>query len=213
MRVSTWKTRSHVDDWCSVRVQPLEEWVGAGMDPCVMEAFAIEPPTKSDLLGMLGTDPANKHRVQRWDAGPSDVEGCLCLSNPRPCSPSTNLRSKSIPVLTLLDALAEQGWASEAKKVVHSRESPTIWDSWNLPSARFYLQCLRAVEELMRKGAEPFPSRRPQAFYRSLLLDPSGASAQLSAAECEKRAVALEGQETPLESWPWPLPLSDNAHT
>ena len=167
--------------------------------PDRLEIFTLAEPLKMDVLSFVGVDPAQRDRIQRWDAAKSAVEDCVSLVTPRKISPLVQWRDKTYPVLCLLDMLKADGWKPHLGVVDHSLDSEKTYDARTADKKRCYYQCLLMVVELCGAGAEPFLSTRPQSFFELLMKNPRKARSLLSARECSRLLKADNPEESALQ--------------
>ena len=175
-------SRSEGQAAVSLRRQPFEQWIGGGVVDDEIEVFVLEDPTRIDLMDLTGSNPDVRSTMMRWQRKRSDVDGCHCLHSPVPLGPPMALGSAGIPVLCLLGALTDGGWVSLMEPVQHTAPWAKTFDARSPMRSRAYFQCLLVVEDLVRRGAKPFPSTAPQAFFRALRVSPAKADASQSAA-------------------------------
>ena len=156
-----------------ITVQPLELW-GPAMEPQVMyqqatrhEVFLVVDPCLTDVLAVCG-GLENRHLWRRWQVEDSDVAGCLSLVQPTVLQTTLPLTSPKIPVLSLLDALHQQGFSGRDQGVVHQHVHFKNYDDRNITAKREYLQCVLAMPTILKK-VDSFPSGQPQSFYKLLL--------------------------------------------
>ena len=149
----------------------------------------VEDPEKVDLVSICGTDPSIRGAILRRERQESDVEGCIALVNGQPLGPGIPFGSPCIPIMSLLDALADKGFEPEQHLLTHSIGCRKAYDARNPHAKRAYFQRLIAGDQLFQKGDK---SNRSQAFYKLLLRDPAKAEAKLKAQECEKLVSAAE---------------------
>ena len=164
----------------------------AAIDEDILDVFVVEDPEKLDLVHICGTDPSIRGAILRRERQESDVEGCIALVNGQPIEPGVPLGSPRIPILSLLDALEHNGFEPEQHVVTHSNGGRKAYDARDPMGKRAYYQCVIAGSQLFQKGAQPYKSNRPQAFYKLLLRDQAKAEAKLKAIECEKLVWAAE---------------------
>lgn len=178
----------------SVAVQVYSKWGAVGQDTeahSSHDVFFVEEPCTIDLVSLSGGLNCRQHWLQ-WEAGPSDVSGCICLTSPSPWRSSVPLTSSNVPVLCLIDALQESGWSGRGEKVIHHQETYKAFDSRNIASKRAYLQCLLALPELLPKvGA--FPSGETSAFYELLMSGRKAIEAGKPAKVYRAQLAALQG--------------------
>lgn len=179
-----------------ITVQPLERW-GSEMDSEAMcqqdqchDVFPVVDPCLTDVLAVCG-GLENRHLWRRWQVGDSDVSGCLCLMQPAILQTTLALNSPKIPVLSLLDALHQQGFAGRDQGVLHQHANFKNYDERNIVAKRAYLQCVLAMQSILPKAGS-FPSGEPQSFYMLLLRGRTVAPGQ-GAKEYKKQLLQLTG--------------------
>ena len=134
-----------------------------------MDIFLLCEPCKIDLLAFMDANVDGRWNVYRWDRGPSDVEGCDCLSNPTAVVPSVkSMNSPKIPALCLLDRLRDGEWVGESTIAHHGPEAARVYDDRNMAGKRAYLRCLLAAEEMYAAGIT-FSSGMQISYYMLLL--------------------------------------------
>jgi hypothetical protein len=156
----------------SISVQPFSRWRGfdepAGL-PAEAEVFVYQDPSLTDILGLIGGAKLDRRSTwHEWQTRPSDVEGCVCLHDPRPLRPNMSLQNTKVPVLALVDALASE-YIGVQRNTLHSATSPKEYDARFLLRKRSYLQCVLALPDLLRAGVESFSSCHTSAYYSLLL--------------------------------------------
>ena len=131
--------------------------------------------------------------------GDSDVSGCLCLMQPAILQTTLALNSPKIPVLSLLDALHQQGFAGRDQGVLHQHANFKNYDERNIVAKRAYLQCVLAMQSILPKAGS-FPSGEPQSFYMLLLRGRTVAPGQ-GAKEYKKQLAQLTGDVLDWPPW------------
>ena len=195
LHTETWYSKTEPRHKLVAKVQPLEEFDGAGAPVAdILDVFILEEPLKIDLVNLLGGDVATCADIRVWETCHSDVEDCYGLHKPRALlKPSIPLLDPKCPVLALLVALTEDGWEAVDRMVEHSSDDVVkTYDARNPASMAYglYLQCVLSQAALFRKGAPPFRSGLHQAYYKLLLRSPSKARAGLTSTQC--RAILRE---------------------
>ena len=200
------KTHTAVDDedWGDglfrISVQPYTRWRGGrllgeevALQPSEAECYIYAGPSLVDVLSVCGSNLEARHGWFTWDTRPSDVEGCVCMHNPRPLSPGMTIGSDKVPVLCLIDELERQGWKQIRSKVTHRHEADHVYDARKMMGTRAYLQCLLALPELILAGVVSFDSGRPNYWYRLLLKHRRLPPQNISAREAKRELKQLEG--------------------
>lgn len=152
-------------------IQPLDrmspsDWLAA--TEADVFAFGDEVPTTRQCH----FPSANRHEILVWKhEKDSTYDGCINLTSALAIQPSMDLLHASIPVLSLLDALARTGWVGEAKTAIHSSALPGArsFDNRNPLSSRRYMQCLLVIDQLYASGIPELKSGKPQTYYAYVL--------------------------------------------
>ena len=137
--------------------------------PAEADVFAYSDPTQRDILSVAGGEDSDRRQWKVWSSRPSEIEGCTNLFDPKTLRPRVSLRSPAVPILALLDTLAEQGWIGEPRVTYHDHDTDLVYDSRRVSGKRFYLQRMLALPELLRGGAVRFNSIQPSSYYKCLL--------------------------------------------
>ena len=193
--VDTWYSRIQTEHLFSCVVQPLEIWNPTfdGVEtPQSLEVFVVEDPTEVDFIELCGVDPERRSHLLVWESVVSDVEDCVCLKNPKVARPLMNLSSPSIPILSLTDELAANGWTPTPRRIVHTPDGDKSFDNRNLSSRRKYLQVLLALDSLWEKGYTEIRSSRPASYF-SLVLRSKRPVEIFSDKACKKSLAELSG--------------------
>ena len=92
--------------------QELEVWAGAATASSKdFEVIALSDPSEMDLIPFVETTAGFQvPRVTVWSEGPSDGDGCYCLTNPNTLQTDLPLNNAKIPVLLLMSCLQDNGW-------------------------------------------------------------------------------------------------------
>ena len=178
-------------------VQPWEV-LGArpeDVDTRLLDVFKIDDTADYDFVQQVlrGEVPFERRNVKVWKQTLSDVEGCVCLRDPQPVTPAMQLNCKTVPILSLLDALEAAGFAPVRDKVWHAPggAAAKTFDTRGIRSKRAYMQCVLGLEDLFARGAVAFPSGLSNAFYTWLLKAPKDADQSLTAAQINRRLQAI----------------------
>lgn len=158
----------------SITVQPLERWRAPALaDKSApsreAEVFVYFEPTKIDILRLASGGVDNRQLWRGWTPVASDVDGCTALHSPCPIAHNMMLSHPKVLVLSLVDALHESGFSPIAQKTTHIPGAPKVYDNRHLPSKRFYLQAVLAIDDLATAGVKGFESGRPGVYYKVLL--------------------------------------------
>ena len=108
-----------------------------------------------------------KNEMMRYTEAPSDVYGCIDLTNPVRAHPQLSLLDRRCPTLTVMDALRSAGWRPVSGTIVHST-SEKRFDSRDLQSKKRYLQCLLQIEDILKVNV--ITSGQPQSYYELALM-------------------------------------------
>ena len=167
-------------------VVPVEIWNEA---PVALDIFSFQDSKFIDLYKLVKSE-ADRGRLLVWrERGPSDIEGCTQIFGGAPLAPKLPLRDKNCPVLCLLDELYDRGWTVENRIIRHFQaDGVRIIDGHNLPSKRYYLQCLLVKEKIHDRGIASFQSNRVSGYYQLLL---HGRSEVCSSKEYKERLQDL----------------------
>ena len=87
----------------------------------------------------------------------------------------------SAPILDLVQALEEAGWAPLSQNVSHDASAELKYDDRQIFSSRPYLQCFSSLADLLAAKAD-FVSAQPQTYYRLILRAKQYAEPNLGAA-------------------------------
>ena len=128
--------------------------------------LVFEDPALCDVLSLAGDYLEDRSRWSRWQAGASDTEGCTMLRLPRPLTSQVDLLHLQCPIVCLIDALKNAGFAPQSSTTLHSPESPLVYDDRKLSSGRFYLQCVLNIPMLHSRGNGTFSSGEIQVCFR-----------------------------------------------
>jgi hypothetical protein len=194
--VKTFDTTKEKDSLL-VTVQHLERWITDVRDelanpPLDMETFTVSEPVRVQITSLVSL--ADRGSVFVWSLGPSDVDGCLNLSQPKPLEHTLSLTDKSVPVLSLMDKLDADGFISKLQVVKHTRHGRKSYDKRRPLKSRVYFQCVLHAPSLFNQGAKPFSSGGSHAFYTLLMKFPERALETLSALECSALMRDSRGQ-------------------
>lgn len=176
-----------------VGIQPLDRWAPLDHDPSSVRreenCFVYQDPSTIDMIGVCGGASFPRQHMKVWKPSPSDVEGCICLSESAPLKPHMGLLSADCPVLCLLDQLEQLGFASRKEKVVHNKDTGSYFDSHNVVGRGPYLQCVLILDQLLAAGVVGFDSRQSLSYYK-LMLRTRGPIAQGETSKFYKRKFA-----------------------
>jgi hypothetical protein len=174
--------------------QPWVIWNWDGNIDCnVLSVFKLEDVGEIDLLQILTSNDVRRSQIRCWRQALSDVEGCIELCSSTVVAPTMSLKAKDVPILCLVDALTEAGYAAVRHTTFHRPNGPLEYDERNIVNRRYYLQCVLASLDLWRGGAEPFDSVQCQTFYMLLLRSPRGLVQNRPAREYMVRFAELTG--------------------
>ena len=118
-----------------------------------------------------------------------------------------------MPILCLLDALADSGWTGVDRIVQHSEEaaSDKVFDKRKPLSKRCYLRCMLVLDSLFSRGLMTFKSGRPDTYYRYVLQFARLPPADMNMATANELVKEAQGSEDPDHGYPVvlapPLPL------
>ena len=184
-----------------VSVQPLEIWSKSVLDAPVdeMEAFVLSDPCLTDVLDLPGDFLMDRSRWHRMEPALSDLEGCIHMRRREQLSVPLRLLDPKVPILTLLDALADAGFTAHIGKVHHTPDVAKYDDRHRMRS-RSYFQCLLSFPELASAGVTGFPSGLAQSFYSLLLKTKKLPVVSLPAKEHRRQLALLDGDAVSLAS-------------
>jgi len=104
----------------------------------------------------------------KWDAGPSEHDCCLALTNKRRALCHLPLQDRNCPVMTICNELRHRGWVGIEEHQTHTALAPKVFDAMPAMKMRSYYQVLlRLLECLPLTSA--LPSRECVMFYKLLL--------------------------------------------
>ena len=103
-----------------------------------------------------------KNEMLLYKDSPSDVYGCIDLTDPHPAVPIMPLTDPLCPILTLVEAVRAEGWRPVGKKVTHSNDARDF-DGRECGGRRRYLQCLLNHAQVV--AANCIVSQQPLAYY------------------------------------------------
>ena len=174
MLISTFEDDTTEKGLFNVGIQIFEIWRAPRLvgDSCPKEldVFIFEDPVATDLLAMAADSLLDRSRWLQWRTGVSDTEGCILFDSPTDVRPKHKMQSDKVPVLSLLDSLAEQGFIGHEVRVWHGDPGATKkYDRRNISRQRRYLQCVLCQDALIAGGMLRFPSGAPQVLYELLL--------------------------------------------
>ena len=153
----------------------MEVWRGkeVDLDTSELEVYTLGSPSFACPAALFGNDLESRRFMKVWKLTPSDLRGCLALTNGSSATTSKSLRAADVPIACLMDALVAQGWVSRSSLVRHSSDSLELfYDNRRLDSKRAYLQALLARSAIFAKGTSEFRSGRSNAFYKWLMRSP-----------------------------------------
>jgi hypothetical protein len=105
------------------------------------------------------------------------VEACTKLEQPEivfSALDRTKLLQQSAPLLLVLEALVESGWASkDTRSGTHHPGDERTFTFVDYRSRKHYYQCLLCVETCFAEGLESLPTRAPQSFFKFMLAAPN----------------------------------------
>jgi hypothetical protein len=163
-------------------------------DDEVHDVYPLEDPCDIDIIHLTGVDRANIHNILTWDASESDVAGCISLRDACVAKPSLPISSPQIPVLCLMDELDARHVAAVRRQILHAPGMARLeYDVRHAPSRRNYMQCVLALDAILELRTEGFPSAKSATFYRLLLKSPLDADDTMTAKECKRKFLELEG--------------------
>lgn len=181
--------------------QPLELWSGASAEGCtgaVLETFVFLDPMKFDVLAACGAAMDNRRGVLAWKTKVSDLEGCTQLyASERLVDRKVDLLAKDVAVLSLLDAMAEQGFQGVDEIVCHTADC-RLFDRRKPNSRRAYFQCVLHFGSLAAKGITEFRSTGTNSYFEALLRGRSAVKPGLSKLEYKKIVARDLGDELAL---------------
>ena len=123
----------------------------------------------------------------------------MTLHTPRGLQAQGTLAATGVPILCLVDALAEKGWEPKWALCNHGPGLPLEYDARGICGKRRYLQVLLLGEEVWRRGVLPFRSDVPQGWLALLLRGQWSAPPGLAAGEYARRLAALKGECCPAQ--------------
>jgi len=179
-----------------VSVQPLELWsreLAPSRGYGDLNVFVLSDPCLWDVLRLTGDWMMERSRWQTWVPKLSDVEDCVTLHCHEDLRSPVALHSPACPILLLLDALAASDILPHAGKTRHDATSAAVYDDRYIMRSRRYLQCVLSLQELLRCGVSGFDSGRSQAYYELLLRTKKDVDPSVSAKECKRQLVSLDG--------------------
>lgn len=189
--------------FCSV--QPFSRWSGSfddaddALPPASAECFVYQDPCLVDLLSITGAKLENRRQWLRWSSRPSDVDGCQTMFAAKPLVPGLSLSDRSVPVLSLIDALEAAGHEGVPHKVFHHLVGVKQYDSRALSSKRTYLQAVLAAAELFAAGVPGFSSGHAHAYYALLLKTKELPDPTLGALAYRRKLAELDGDALQLK--------------
>lgn len=191
--VKTFKDSIAMPMLYKLTVQAMERWCPnlSGVVESSVDSFFHGDPTIVDLLSLTGAATDPRLSIHIWTVGQSDVDGCFELSDAKQLHPDMALDNPEVPTLCLMDELGRQGFLSEARRLVHSVDSPLVFDNRNAPGKANYFRCLLSLGDLLARGVVSFSSDMHQPYYTLLLRNPAAAILGLSAAKY-KELLAIE---------------------
>ena len=150
-------------------IQPVELYRGEELVPFpdALTAFAVEDPRKQNMFDLILADDEARRHCREWEQVDSELEGALSFRNPKPLALKTPLVDKNVPILGLIDKLAEKGFVPVPTKIEHLPAGGPLYDMRKPP--RSYLRCVLASASLFENGLERFVSGRPMGYYDMIL--------------------------------------------
>ena len=154
------------------------------------EVYPDGCPQVLDLL-CVSPWPVLRTTARQWDVQPSDVAGCVRLTQPAlVMDRQWDLRHQVVPVVILLDRLTATGWAHGAPPALHTKATARVFRMADVISCRSYLQCLLVLEELQASGLPGLRSDQVTRYYTTVLADACPAAVPLDLAQAEYSAWA-----------------------
>ncbi|CAK0908732.1 unnamed protein product, partial [Prorocentrum cordatum] len=168
-------------------LEPMNDPIGD-----VVTAYCIEDPMGLDLFVYLDASRESRQRLSIWEIRDSDIDDCVALHSAAVAKPSGE--KFSWPVLALIDELDDNGWRRELAPIEYKDvASSSQYDGRAVRvGRRHYYLCVLCLGTLFEKGAAPFKSTEPDAFYQLLIKYPSKAVAGRTAKEIKAILNGLE---------------------
>ena len=163
----TYEDHQHEHFLLRVTVQSMVLWADRGADAsrssCV---YCSEGPHEVDLIALVGVNPKVLPSILSWKVEQSDTAGCISLAMWRVAEPQLALTSPQVPCLCLLRELTVRGVREAHRRALHERgDEAVLFDGMRSASRRTHFQCVLALTNLWRKGADTFASNLSCTLY------------------------------------------------
>lgn len=166
-------------------VQFFGVWGSAGAEASTMDVHPLQDPCRVNFLSVAPWGSLDVG-LRAWSQSVSDVSGCVEISSPSRPTSQFVITDRDCPVLLILQALRERGWAPSSTMTHYAHDGPKKFWSKNIGGKRFYLQCLLDVGRTLQLAGGLLRCDQVQDYYLLLL---SGVSTEpgLRAIDYKKR--------------------------
>ena len=108
-------------------------------------------------------------RMQVWKVGTEPQPGVVLLENGRPVPVCADWKDPAIPVLKVLQLLADGGWKRTAAPVDHSPTAERVFQVDDPLGRKAYLRCLLGMDTLVAAGLTLLPAKGLATYYQCVL--------------------------------------------
>ena len=148
--------------WLSRRAEDGPEHAGAAV-----EVVFSGTPIMVDMLDSFSWDAFLSMQV--WDVGKQPQPGVMSLENGRPVPVCADWKDPAIPVMKVLQLLADAQWKRTTAPVDHTPTGTRVFHVVDPLGRKAYLRCLLGWDTLVAAGLMVLPAKGLATYYQCVL--------------------------------------------